>query len=307
MQGVLKMNLNQLYYFKTVAQLQHFRKAAEKLNISQPSLSLSISNLEKELGTYLFKRQGRNVSLTKYGEIYLEYVKEALSILEIGEKKLRKITSDTQGHIDIAYISPLASYFIPKKVRAFLESDDNKDIKFTFRQGITSQLIDGLKSSKYDIVFCSYIEDEPEIVFDLLFKDELLLIVPQDHPLSVLDVIDLKDISKYPIVSYEKSTALGKVTMDIFKKADITPNIICESEDENGIYGLVSEGFGIALVADIINPDNFKVKQIKIKNTDCNRSIYMAYKKNTYQAPAVRKFIKYINSTSKDIFIYDNN
>ena len=48
-------------------------------------------------------------------------------------------------------------------------------------------------------------------------------------------------------------------------------------------------------------------KQIKIKNTDCNRSIYMAYKKNTYQAPAVRKFIKYINSTSKDIFIYDNN
>ena len=192
-------------------------------------------------------------------------------------------------------------------MRAFLESDDNKDIKFTFRQGITSQLIDGLKSSKYDIVFCSYIEDEPEIVFDLLFKDELLLIVPQDHPLSVLDVIDLKDISKYPIVSYEKSTALGKVTMDIFKKADITPNIICESEDENGIYGLVSEGFGIALVADIINPDNFKVKQIKIKNTDCNRSIYMAYKKNTYQAPAVRKFIKYINSTSKDIFIYDNN
>ena len=86
------MNLNQLYYFKTVAQLQHFRKAAEKLNISQPSLSLSISNLEKELGTYLFERQGRNVSLTKYGEIYLEYVKEALSILEIGEKKLRKIT-----------------------------------------------------------------------------------------------------------------------------------------------------------------------------------------------------------------------
>ena len=66
----------------------------------------------------------------------MEYVKEALSILEIGEKKLRKITSDTQGHIDIAYISPLASYFIPKKVRAFLESDDNKDIKFTFRQGL---------------------------------------------------------------------------------------------------------------------------------------------------------------------------
>lgn len=305
MQGVLKMNLNQLYYFKTVAQLQHFRKAAEKLNISQPSLSLSISNLEKELGTYLFERQGRNVSLTKYGEIYLEYVKEALSILEIGEKKLRKITSDTQGHIDIAYISPLASYFIPKKVRAFLESDDNKDIKFTFRQGITSQLIDGLKSSKYDIVFCSYIEDEPDIVFDLLFKDELILIVPIDHPLSEFESINLKDISSYPVVVYDKNTALGKITKDIFKKVGINPKVICEGEDENGIYGLVSEGFGVAVVADIVNYDNFNIKKIKINNSGCDRCIYMAYKKNTYQVPAVKKFIKYINDTSKDIFIND--
>ncbi|MBU5336182.1 LysR family transcriptional regulator [Intestinibacter bartlettii] len=301
------MNLNQLYYFRTVAKFQHFRKAANELNISQPSLSLAISNLEKELGTYLFERQGRNVTLTKYGKLYLEYVEEALSILEIGEKKLKQVTSDSEGHIDIAYISPLASYFIPKKVRAFLEYDNNKSIKFTFRQGITSELIDGLKNSKYDIVFCSYVEDEDDIVFDLLFKDKLLLIVPIDHPLSKLDFIDLKDIVKYPLVSYEKNTALGKVTMDIFKKAGINPNIICQSEDENGIYGLVSEGFGIAIVADIMNPNNFKIKQIKINDLNCNRSIYMAYKKNTYQVPAVKKFIKYINSTSKDIFINDRN
>ena len=301
------MNLNQLYYFRTVAKFQHFRKAANELNISQPSLSLAISNLEKELGTYLFERQGRNVTLTKYGKLYLEYVEEALSILEIGEKKLKQVTSDSEGHIDIAYISPLASYFIPKKVRAFLEYDNNKSIKFTFRQGITSELIDGLKNSKYDIVFCSYVEDEDDIVFDLLFKDKLLLIVPIEHPLSKLDFIDLKDIVKYPLVSYEKNTALGKVTMDIFKKAGINPNIICQSEDENGIYGLVSEGFGIAIVADIMNPNNFKIKQIKINDLNCNRSIYMAYKKNTYQVPAVKKFIKYINSTSKDIFINDRN
>ena len=87
------MNLNQLYYFKTVAKLQHFRQAANELNISQPSLSLAISNLEKELGTYLFERQGRHVKLTKYGKLYLEHVENALNILEIGEKQLRKLTS----------------------------------------------------------------------------------------------------------------------------------------------------------------------------------------------------------------------
>ena len=61
------MNLNQLYYFKTLAELEHYTKAAEKLNISQPTLSHSISSMEKELGANLFEKQGRNVVLTKYG------------------------------------------------------------------------------------------------------------------------------------------------------------------------------------------------------------------------------------------------
>lgn len=296
------MNLNQLYYFKTVAKLQHFRNAADELNISQPSLSQAISNLENELGTYLFERQGRNVKLTKYGKLYLEYVEEALNTLEIGEKKLKQVTSETNGHIDIAYISPLASYFIPKKVRAFLELENNKDITFTFRQGITADLVAGLKNSKYDVVFCSYVENEPDIVFDLLFRDEFLIIVPEDHPLSELESVDLKVIEKYPVVAYEKNTALGIETKNIFNREGISPKIICEAEDENGIYGLVSEGFGVAFVANIMNPENFKIKQLKINNLNCDRSIYLAYKKNSYLVPAVKKFIKYIKTSSKDIF-----
>ena len=117
---------------------------------------------------------------------------------------MRKLTSETEGHIDIAYIFPLASYFIPKKVRAFLDLENNKDITFTFRQGITEDLVSGLKNSKYDVVFCSYVENEPDIVFDLLFRDEFLIIVPEDHPLSELESVDLKDIEKYPVVAYEK-------------------------------------------------------------------------------------------------------
>ena len=73
------MNLNQLYYFKTLAELEHYTKAAEKLNISQPTLSHSISSMEKELGANLFEKQGRNVVLTKYGRIYMFYVENALT------------------------------------------------------------------------------------------------------------------------------------------------------------------------------------------------------------------------------------
>ena len=72
--GVNDMNLNQLYYFRTLAELEHYTKAAEKLNISQPTLSHSIAAMEKELGANLFEKQGRNVVLTKYGRIYIFYV-----------------------------------------------------------------------------------------------------------------------------------------------------------------------------------------------------------------------------------------
>lgn len=294
------MNLNQLYYFRTVAHLQHFRQAAQELNISQPSLSYAISSLEAELGTYLFEKQGRNVSLTKYGKLYLEYVEQALDTLELGEKKLRQVTSSSKGHIDIAYISPLASSYIPKMVRNFLDLENNSSITFTFRQGITKDLIVGLKSSKYDLIFCSYIENEPDIVFELLFEDELVVIVPKNHPLSKYDSIDLKDIESYPLVVYGKETALGKHSKKLFDSVDLKPNIICEGEDENGIYGLVAEGFGIAVVAKTIELKNFDVKQIKITNPKCPRRIYLAYKNNVFLAPAVKNFIQYIHNSTED-------
>lgn len=91
------MNLNQLQYFVTLAHMEHYTRAAEKLSITQPSLSHAISSLENELGTYLFEKQGRNVVLTKYGRLFMEYAEEALSILDAGIRKMKAMTSETSG------------------------------------------------------------------------------------------------------------------------------------------------------------------------------------------------------------------
>ena len=93
------MNLNQLYYFKTLAELEHYTKAAEKLNISQPTLSHSISAMEKELGANLFEKQGRNVVLTKYGRIYMFYVENALTQLELGKNQIERLISEGGGKV----------------------------------------------------------------------------------------------------------------------------------------------------------------------------------------------------------------
>lgn len=86
------MNLNQLQYFVVLARYEHYTKAAEELEISQPSLSHAMTTLERELGTRLFQKKGRNVVLTKYGRMFREYVEEALKILDLGIRKTREMT-----------------------------------------------------------------------------------------------------------------------------------------------------------------------------------------------------------------------
>ena len=85
------MNLKQLYYFKMLAKTEHMTQAAEQLSITQPSLSHSMTELEKELGTFLFEKNGRNIRLTKYGHFFLSYVERSLNELEHGEKALIEI------------------------------------------------------------------------------------------------------------------------------------------------------------------------------------------------------------------------
>ena len=152
------MNLNQLYYFQKVAQLQHYHQAAKELNISQPSLSRSIANLEEELGVSLFQKNGRNIELTKYGSIFLEHVNRIIDEIKIAENKMKSLAGSSSGHIDIGYVFPLAKSYIPRLVRSFLNQQENHEITFSLSQEITKNLIADLKNEKYDVVFGSLVE-----------------------------------------------------------------------------------------------------------------------------------------------------
>ena len=295
------MNLNQLYYFKTIANLQHFRIASEKLNVSQPSLSTSMANLEDELGIKLFEKQGRNVKLTKYGKIFLEYVESSLETLEVGINKIKTLTNNEGGNIDIAYVFPLAPSYIPKIVRNFLDQNENKNISFSFKQELTSAIIEGLKNSKYDLGFCSYIENEKNIIFEPIIEQELVLIVPKNHPLSNKKEVSIKEIEKYNVIIYFKESGLGKLTSKIFNDNNINPNIIFEGENEHAILGLVAENFGIALVGKTPLLKNSNIKQIKVKELNYKRHIYLAYVKNRYFPPAIQKFLEYIKKNPSSL------
>lgn len=292
------MTLNQLGYFYQAAVLQHFNQAAEKMNISEPSLSRSITALEDELGVTLFEKRGRNVILTKAGEIFLEHVTQILDDVKRMENKMHQLATDG-GHIDIAYVSPLARKFIPQLVRSFLSADENKNITFNFFQDITSVNIEGLKKGNYDLIFGSYSSNEPGIEFVPIVKQEIVAILPIDHPLCLKANVEAADFANYQVLGYTRNSGLGKYTRNFFKNHNISPDFICESPDENGIASLVAQGFGIALVADVdaIHRDDICIRPL-ISSESFSHTVYMGYLRGKYQLPAIQRFISFVHNAT---------
>ena len=111
------MNLSQLRYFRKLAQVQHFTRAAEELFITQPALSNSIKQLEGELGIPLFEQHGRNVRLTKFGKEFNEYVSEGLDVIDKGIQVAQEHANSLSGTIDIGTIFTLQADYLPALLR----------------------------------------------------------------------------------------------------------------------------------------------------------------------------------------------
>ena len=296
------MNLNHLNYFRVLAKLEHYTQAADKLSITQPSLSHAMSSLEKDLGTYLFEKQGRNIKLTKYGKIYFEYVDRALSELEKGERKLRELTNISSGTIELGYIYTLGPTFVPMLIKKFVAMEENKDIKFVFGHGTTKALIEELKNEKYDMVLCSYVENEDEVDFIPIENEELVVIVSNEHPLAKKDSIDLIDLDNYPFIGFSEKSGIRPLINKLFEKIDLKPNIICEVEEDNAVAGLVEINYGIAVVPRISSLRNYNIKILPIIKPAHERFIYLATLKNRYLTPSVSLFKNFIIENSKDKF-----
>ena len=288
------MNLNQLTYFVALAQIEHYTKAAKRLSITQPSLSHAISNLEEELEVPLFERHGRNVTLTKYGEIFLKYVQDSLHILNMGIERTKEAAKIAGGKISIGYIHTQGSEFVPKLVKGFLENLGDKRIDFHFHNDVTTSLVQDLKEEKYDVIFCSKVEGEREVNFCPVSEEKLVAIVPPDHPLAEKDSVTIKEIGSYPQISFPPSSGLYFVIRELFEKENVLPDTVFEVEEDGALAGMVAEGFGVGIVPDVSVIHQIPVKIIPIRDLEFRRYIYMGTLKNRYQSLLAEDFATYI-------------
>ena len=207
-----------------------------------------------------------------------------------------QMTGFGEGRIDIVQLRTLSSAVVPNFVKGFLDSTPNKKIDFHFHSstGLTSDMIQGLKDRKYDIAFCSKMDNEPLVEFVPVAKQELVLIVPKGHPLDGKTSINLKESLTYPHIVFSKRSGLRHVIDKLFENCGGYPQIAYSMEEDQGVAGLVSAAFGIAVVPRMPILSSLPVSIIEIATPSWERLFYMATLKNVYQAPVITNFKNYV-------------
>lgn len=304
------MNLYHLRYFVTLAQIEHYTKAAELLSITQPTLSHAIYSLEEELGIKLFEKNGRNVILTKYGKAFLTDAQDILERLDASVDGL-KLAGKGEGHLDVAFLRTLGIDFVPKVIRDFLNANTGKQIQFHLHcdKVLTGDILNGLKEKKYDIGFCSKFDDEPLIEYIPVAKQDLVVIVPPDHPLASKKEIHLAETIPYAQIIFRKRSGLRQIIDQLFESIGAYPQqIVYEIDEDQVVAGFVANNFGIAIAPDIPILHSLNVKILPLVSPAWQRYFYMALLKDVYHPPVVEAFKQFVlEETQKEMISYKTN
>lgn len=286
------MNLSQLRYFRKLAEVQHFTRAAEALFITQPALSNSIKQLENELGVPLFEQHGRNVRLTKYGKEFNEYVSEGLDVIDKGIQVAQEHANSLSGTIDIGTIFTVQSDYLPTLLRMY-RSIYGTQVDVRLYQGLTQGLLEKLEDGTYDIAICAYADDCPDVEFIPVLTQDFVAVVHRDNPLAEQDTITVSDMRKTSIVTYRPETSIGSEVKGLIARFDLDIKQWCD--DEITLGGEVSVNpnlLGISL--DTLGLAPFpELKKIPFAD-DAGRGmhqIYLAYRKNAHKTRAVENMI----------------
>ncbi|MGI6703590.1 MAG: LysR family transcriptional regulator [Clostridia bacterium] len=288
------MTLQQLRYFVEIAHTLHYTKAAEQLNISQPSLSYAISQLSKKLGVPLFKKEGIKISLTEYGEAFLPYAESALNILIQGEAQLNRMCNPANENINLGYIYTVSFDSIPHLIDDFYAHQGNRSINFSFQVNMTNLLIKKLMEGSLDVVMAPSTGIASECIQSIpLFEQELYLVVYNNHPLAKHTSVTIDDFKNERFIMIKKETDLYLQTESLFKKFNITPNVYFEVDECNSMASFVGAELGIAIMPKIPSLDSYKITAIPFEGRTVSRTISILWNNKIKHTPALKSFLDY--------------
>lgn len=246
------MTLTELRYIVTLAQSQHFGKAAELCNVSQPTLSIAVKKLESELGVNLFERSKINVRPTPVGQQIIQQsqrvLDEASTIKDIAQSGSNQLNTP----LHIGAIFTIGPYLFPHFIPPLRSTAP--DMHLVIEEGYTSSLRKRLKSGDVDVILISLPFSEPDIVVQPLYEEPFVVLLPKDHPLANRAAISTSDLDNENLLMMGEGHCfrdqVSKVLPNInqYEASDASISTMTEGSSLETLCHMVCSGLGITVL-----------------------------------------------------------
>ena len=291
------MEFKQLQSFVEVVNHQSFTKAADKLFISQPTVSAHITQLEDELNTKLILRTTKSISLTEKGEEVYDY---ATKILGLKSRMLESCSMQPKNIIHIGASTIPSAYILPNILQEF--GTITPDTYFSIYQNDSQGIIDGLKEGLFDIGMIGMKPEDEEIQCIPFCQDNMIIITPvNDHFLELKynNSYTIRELLNEPIIMRETGSG-SKKTADMFLEKlgihDSDINIIARINDQEAIKNMVANGLGISIISELAVKNLLAEKRVlgfPFDKKYSGRQIYLIYRKDYTLSNQIKDFFKF--------------
>jgi len=289
----LPFTLQQLRIIKAIAKEQSFKRAADLLFVSQPSLSKQVKILENQLGILLFDRKNRKVTLTESGRLFLQYTDRILSLCEETCRAMDDLKSGERGNLTVGASQTVGTYLMPRVLALFAQNypQINLTVQVDSTRNITRNIVD----RRIDIAVVGGdvpIQFKNHLTIEEFVEDELLLIIPKSHPfaLKTNKIINKEDLYHLNYITLNPTSTIRKFIDNTLQANDIETkdfNIVMQLSSIEAIKTAVSLGLGVAFVSasaiekelaletlEIIKIENIKITRTLsiVTNPECHKS-----------------------------------
>ena len=291
--------LQQLRGFCYAAQTGSISKAAERLFLSQPSVSLQIQALEREFKTKFFERRGPRINLTPDGQTLYELAAPLVEQMDnLQATFAAKRGTVESGRLDIAAGESTILYLLPRFVKQFVANYPGIELKLhnvTGRDGLAM-----IRADEVDFAVGSMIDVPEDIIYNPTFTYDPILITALDHPLAERKRVTLKEVSEYPLILPPRHLTTWRVVDMAFQQHNLSYDVQLEAGGWEVIKKYVELGLGISVVTSICLTGREKLAHIPLTKYFPKRSYGIVLRRGKFFTPQAQRFIDVMNAeTSK--------
>ncbi len=246
------IGLRELDVFRAVARSLSFTRGASALHVSQPVVSRTIREVERDLGVELFVRTTRSVVLTAQGRELLSAADEILDTYDNALARFQTFCQGSRGRIVVAALPSIAATVLPPVLRVFLE--DHPEVSVEILDVPNDQAIRDVEVGRADLAIAESLPPTDELDVQIVFTDRIVAVLPSAHPLARRRSLTWRELSAEPFVTMSAGSSVRRLTDLAMAKAGVSPTTVVESRNISTAGGIIAAGLGVSAFPELVLP-----------------------------------------------------